>query len=120
MKRFKNFGYGAAFFALLVIAGALMNSRPADAQAGPRVTIDGPLPLPVTPVAQNLFSFAASDISLTAKYTSPADRRSVVEYVSGQCRRPSQGVISSLQAKLFFPGPASGTIHLVPTFQLNG
>ena len=120
MKKFNNFGYGAALLAILVIAGALTSSRPADAQGGPRVTIDGPLPLPVTPVAQTLFSFAASDISSSVKYTSPADKRSIVEYVSGQCRLPTQGTTLSLGAKLFLPSPASGTIHLVPTLQLGG
>jgi hypothetical protein len=49
MKRYKNHLIAAAVLSVLAVIGTIMNSRQASAQnGGPHVTIDSPIPLPVT------------------------------------------------------------------------
>jgi len=49
MNRYKNQMIAAAVLSVLAVIGTIMNSRQASAQdGGPHVTIDSPIPLPVT------------------------------------------------------------------------
>src|SRR5262249_54922971 len=80
----------AANFAVLAITVSIsMNSRKAVAEGqgtgGPRGTIDGPLPLPVTQVAQGVpFQKTVSSSGFTVSFGSPAaGTRWIVEHVSG-------------------------------------
>jgi hypothetical protein len=95
MKKLTLFLLAAGTFAALMITWAVMGPRTAEAQsnAGPRVTIEAPLPLPVnadaagTPFQINLctLDFPAGCAAFPQVMTVPADKRLVIEYVSASC-----------------------------------
>ena len=91
MNRFKKHMVVAALAALVVVVGTLINSQPAVAQN----------PIPVGPVSVrdvdnaarqpfqiHLCSSSSSGICdpFEQSYSVPADRRLVIEYVSGECQ----------------------------------
>ena len=105
MKKLTLCLLSAGAFAAFMITWALMNPRAAEAQGGgPRVTVDGPLPLPVnadapkTPFQATLCTFDApvGCGAAPASLVVPANRRLVIEYVSGTCST------ENLTAMLFF------------------
>jgi hypothetical protein len=75
MKRYKNQLIAAAVLSVLAVIGTIMNSRQASAQGGgPRVTIESPIPLPITGSTTIL---GTPNVSVTNPPASPVFTRDV-------------------------------------------